>query len=633
MEISILAEDLRKVKLFVATPMYGGQCFGMYTKAALDLQMICAHRGIEVKFSFLFNESLITRARNYMVDEFLRSGFTHMLFIDSDINFNPEDILTLIALDKDIIGGPYPKKSINWGAIWKGCKKVLAQPNFDESKWNPGELEGLAGDYVFNPVPGTKEFRVTEPLEVMEIGTGFMMIKRSVFLKFKDEFPHLSYKPDHIGQPNFDGSRYIHAFFDTVIDPNTHRYLSEDYMFCLAGNQLVETEFGLMSIKKLVESKYSGKVKSIDSKGKFVWNNVVNHSKVKNKGKTWVKLQSYTSNNRKSKLTCTSDHRVMCFDDWKNPLPYYTEAKNLKEKFVIRGVQCLENALYSKEQLEFLVGSLLGDGTISRTGQILFTHCGHQFEYNSLKQNIFKGKLNQYKNDGRGFGRKDNEYSVVHLPVNIQTKELRKLMYADGKKTLKNVLSLVTERALAFLYMDDGYIRNCGKGGCSLHTESFSIEDNILLQNHIQMKFGICCEMKTRVVAGKEFQYLWFDSKNTDKLHSLIYPYIIDSLSYKLRPQFRELSGEYDYTNLNCLEYSAEKIKEIQTVKDQKWLYDIEVEKDHNFMVSNTIVHNCQYWRSIGGKIWLCPWMKTTHIGTYGFQGDMPKIAAITGSL
>ena len=232
MEISILAEDLRKVKLFVATPMYGGQCFGMYTKAALDLQMICAHRGIEVKFSFLFNESLITRARNYMVDEFLRSGFTHMLFIDSDINFNPEDILTLIALDKDIIGGPYPKKSINWGAIWKGCKKVLAQPNFDESKWNPGELEGLAGDYVFNPVPGTKEFRVTEPLEVMEIGTGFMMIKRSVFLKFKDEFPHLSYKPDHIGQPNFDGSRYIHAFFVFFIDPNTHRYLSEDYMFC-----------------------------------------------------------------------------------------------------------------------------------------------------------------------------------------------------------------------------------------------------------------------------------------------------------------------------------------------------------------------------------------------------------------
>jgi hypothetical protein len=59
-----------------------------------------------------------------------------------------------------------------------------------------------------------------------------MLVKRQVFDKFKDEYPHLNYKPDHVGQQNFDGSRYIHAYFDTVIDPDSHRYLSEDYMFC-----------------------------------------------------------------------------------------------------------------------------------------------------------------------------------------------------------------------------------------------------------------------------------------------------------------------------------------------------------------------------------------------------------------
>ena len=42
----------------------------------------------------------------------------------------------------------------------------------------------------------------------------------------------IRYKPDHVGQAHFDGTRYIHAFFDTVIDPATKRYLSEDYMFC-----------------------------------------------------------------------------------------------------------------------------------------------------------------------------------------------------------------------------------------------------------------------------------------------------------------------------------------------------------------------------------------------------------------
>lgn len=232
MELSIKVEDLRKCKLFVATPMYGGNNHGMFMKAGLDLQAICHQYGIEVRFSFLFNESLVTRARNYLVDEFLRSNCTHLLFIDSDIHYDPQDVLAMIALDKDVIGGPYPKKSINWRAVFNAAKKVIEDPTIDAAKFNPAELEGVIGDYVFNPVPGTKQFRVTEPLEVMEIGTGFMMVKRAVFDKFKTEYPHLSYRPDHVGQANFDGSRYIHAYFDTVIDPDSHRYLSEDYMFC-----------------------------------------------------------------------------------------------------------------------------------------------------------------------------------------------------------------------------------------------------------------------------------------------------------------------------------------------------------------------------------------------------------------
>jgi hypothetical protein len=233
MEIKISSDELRKKKLFVATPCYGGQCFGLYAKACLDLQATCIQYGIECRFSFIFNESLITRARNYLVDEFLRSGCTHLLFIDSDIQYNPQDILALLAIDRDIIGGPYPKKSINWSNIVNAVKR-----NVNNEKFNPGDLDGVTGDFVFNPVPGTKSFKVTEPVEVMEIGTGYMMIKREVFEKFQEEYPHLHYKPDHVGQANFDGSRYIHAFFDTVIDPKSHRYLSEDYMFCQYAREI-----------------------------------------------------------------------------------------------------------------------------------------------------------------------------------------------------------------------------------------------------------------------------------------------------------------------------------------------------------------------------------------------------------
>jgi len=224
MEIQVKIDELRKNKLFVATPMYGGMANGLYVKSSLDLQAVMSRYGVETKFSFLFNESLITRARNYLVDEFLRSDCTHLLFIDSDIHYDPRDVIALMALDKDVIGAPYPKKSINWGNIASAARK---HPNLD-----PKELETLVGEYVFNVVKGTSQFQVTEPLEVMEIGTGFMMVKREVFGKYAEAYPEYRYKPDHVGQANFDGSRYIHAYFDTVIDPESERYLSEDYMFC-----------------------------------------------------------------------------------------------------------------------------------------------------------------------------------------------------------------------------------------------------------------------------------------------------------------------------------------------------------------------------------------------------------------
>jgi hypothetical protein len=146
-EVSIDISELRKRKIFVATPMYGGQCGGQYTRAMIELQKICSEYEIQTEFFFLFNESLITRARNYCADEFMRSDYTHLMFIDSDIGFNPHDVLALAALadpesDKDIVCGPYPKKVISWEKIKRAVDKGFA----DE---NPQKLANFVGDYVF----------------------------------------------------------------------------------------------------------------------------------------------------------------------------------------------------------------------------------------------------------------------------------------------------------------------------------------------------------------------------------------------------------------------------------------------------------------------------------------------------
>ncbi len=229
-EIKINSEELAKRKIMVATPMYGGQCTGIYTKAATDLASLAHQYGVKVSFFFLFNESLITRARNYLVDEFMRSDYTHLMFIDSDIGFDPTDVLALAAIaqpgsDKEIVCGAYPKKAIAWEKIKKAVDKGFA----DE---DPNVLEKYVGDYVFNPVAGGTEIAINKPAEVLEGGTGFMMIQRSAFEKYAAAYPEFLYKPDHVRTKHFDGTREIMAYFDCVIDPESKRYLSEDYMFC-----------------------------------------------------------------------------------------------------------------------------------------------------------------------------------------------------------------------------------------------------------------------------------------------------------------------------------------------------------------------------------------------------------------
>jgi hypothetical protein len=235
-KIEVSLDQLKETKIFIGTPMYGAQCTGTYTKASTDLAMMCAANGIGIQFYYLFNESLIQRARNYIADEFMRSDCTHLLFIDADIGFNPRDVLGLLAVnltdpDKyNVVTGLYPKKTIAWEKVSKAAQQGIGNDN-------PFDLDQYTADFVFNPVKQTNTFSMNEPLEVGEAGTGFMLIPRATFEKFKEAYPELSYRPDHVRTESFDGTRDIHAYFDCIIDPETRRYLSEDYFFCKKSRQ------------------------------------------------------------------------------------------------------------------------------------------------------------------------------------------------------------------------------------------------------------------------------------------------------------------------------------------------------------------------------------------------------------
>lgn len=237
MEIKIDIEALKKRGLFLATPMYGGMCAGMFAKSTADLSALCTQYGIPLQMYYLFNESLITRARNYCCDEFMRSPSQHMLFIDADIGFNPQDVIAMMALQAqdeetyEIIGGPYPKKCISWEKIKAAVDKGIA----DE---DANVLEKFVGDYVFNPKGGQQSIAIGEPCEVLEIGTGFMMVTKKAMQKFQDKYPEYMYRPDHVRTEHFDGSREIMMFFQAEVDQLDFRSYYEQEMKRISGMKL-----------------------------------------------------------------------------------------------------------------------------------------------------------------------------------------------------------------------------------------------------------------------------------------------------------------------------------------------------------------------------------------------------------
>lgn len=204
--------------IFIGIPMYGGVCTGENAIGHINATKLFLDRGIGYNWQFLYNESLITRARNGLVKMFYDTECTHLMFIDADISYKAEDILSMIDADKDIICGVYPKKRIAWEKI----NNALAQGIIGE------DLKHYTGDLVINKLNyiDTPIVNKSEPVEIFNGGTGFMLIKREVFDLLKPHCP--TYTNDMLPTQQ----EVVTEYFATSIEPDSNRLLSEDYHFC-----------------------------------------------------------------------------------------------------------------------------------------------------------------------------------------------------------------------------------------------------------------------------------------------------------------------------------------------------------------------------------------------------------------
>jgi hypothetical protein len=218
------SKDTSLPKIFVATPVHS-ECSIHYTQALLQFQQQCMVRGIMVSFSLL-KSSLVTQGRNLCVNGFLEAEdkYSHLLFIDSDIDFTFETIMKMINADKEVIACPYPLKHLDWFKIDKRIKL---------NKELGPELLSKQG-YIWPVKIGNSDNIVVENgvAEVSHAPTGCMLIKRQVFDKMIKAYPDKKINQPTILNGNSIEKEYLYNFFDTYHEPETKRYYGEDFGFC-----------------------------------------------------------------------------------------------------------------------------------------------------------------------------------------------------------------------------------------------------------------------------------------------------------------------------------------------------------------------------------------------------------------
>jgi hypothetical protein len=191
--------DLAGKSLFIALPAYD---FKVSLKLAVSLarfaQMAPQH-GISIQIGSICGCSVVSRARNLLAQDMIESNCDYLLFIDSDINFEPEQVFRLMAWAQD------PKKGIVAGVprTRSETKTYIATLDYDRN--NELTMNGMG------------------LVRAARVATAFMLVRREVFTTLEAKHPEWRYYDTRSG-------RTLTAMFDFLV--TDEGYMGEDFLFC-----------------------------------------------------------------------------------------------------------------------------------------------------------------------------------------------------------------------------------------------------------------------------------------------------------------------------------------------------------------------------------------------------------------
>lgn len=189
--------------LFIATPCYGGMAHAAFARGLLALNTACAERGVGLQIDLGGGDALVSRARAGALAKFIASSASHLMFIDADIGFTPDQVFRLLDAGRDMVGGLYVRK-----------------PDHTDKK--PPILE-------YEPLPGPSAADAEGFQQVGEIGAGFLLISRAAVERLNRGYPDLRAR---LGDVHGSQTNQAVMLFEPMIEPKTRRYLADHQAFC-----------------------------------------------------------------------------------------------------------------------------------------------------------------------------------------------------------------------------------------------------------------------------------------------------------------------------------------------------------------------------------------------------------------
>jgi hypothetical protein len=125
--------ELRQFFPVIVTPSHDGKYFQNYVMSMMNFAIEAERAGMRLQVLFHQGESLVTRARNNCVAQFLANPqWTHLFWIDADIGFSAQAAFRLLLADYDIAAGVYPLKREDWPAegVAEGTTRQLFEATF-----------------------------------------------------------------------------------------------------------------------------------------------------------------------------------------------------------------------------------------------------------------------------------------------------------------------------------------------------------------------------------------------------------------------------------------------------------------------------------------------------------------------